>query len=1062
MNKKSTCDKLKKSVNENRSGKCNLAIASILSNIVHLVKKSLINPYVAAFLTVCTVLTITGILNRSEQERFQQQTRANVLDRLSTMRSRLEAALNQRIFLGRGLVAYISTINPNITQEQFENLAEVIVAEQTGIRSIALYKNTIVTHMYPLEGNEKALGLKILEIPEERPAIERAINTKKSVVAGPVNLVEGGVGFITRTAIFITPPGAEPESGDYWGLVGIIIDRDTLFQEVGLLNSQDELQYAIRGKDGLGAQGEIFFGSAKIFQQNPVISEVSLPNGSWQLVAIPAHGWPVHSPISKWLWIGGGLFSLVAGGLTFILISEPARLQMAVIQATESLRKSEKALKQANAELQHLDRLKDEFLANTSHELRTPLNGIIGLAESLIDGATGQLPEPTRINLAMIVSSGRRLASLVNDILDFSKLQHQDIELQIKAVGMREIAEIVLTLSQPLVGRKSLQLINEIPHDLPLVAADENRVQQILYNLVGNAIKFTESGTVKVSAQLCPDNSQPATVNRQGSTSNEQSATNNLQLMITVSDTGIGIREDKLDRIFESFEQAEGSTAREYGGTGLGLAIAKKLVELHGGQISVFSILGQGSEFTFSLPIFVEQPGLEKYPQPILKAIDDRHVNFNQQLIKPLLRNPGEYPGTPELPISISTRDHDPEWRDDKFKILIVDDEPVNLQVIMNHLSQFNYSIARATNGMEALEIIAKGFHPNLILLDVMMPKMTGYEVTQKLRQHFPASELPILMLTAKNQVSDLVEGLSVGANDYLSKPISKNELLARLKTHLRLSQINQAYGRFVPHKFLDLLNKESIIDVQLGDNVEKEMSVLFADIRDFTTLSEQMTPEDNFKFINAYLSRMEPAIIENHGFVDKYIGDAIMALFATSADEAIKAGISMLDRLTEYNQRRIQKNCPAIKIGIGINTGQLMLGTVGGQSRMDGTVISDAVNLASRLEGLTKSYQVSLLISHHTFLQLNDPNEYAIRIVAQVQVKGKSEKVSIFEVFDADPAELKAGKRATRTIFEKALIYYYDKNFIKAASMFRECLNKTPNDSVAQIYLKRCEQPTI
>jgi two-component system sensor histidine kinase ChiS len=1035
-----------------------------LSKIPDLVKNFSVKPYLAAFLTACTVLTITGILDRSEQERFQQQTRANVLDRLSTMRSRLEAALNQRIFLGRGFVAYISTINSDISQTQFENLAEVIVAEQTGIRSIALYKNTIISHMYPLEGNEAAIGLKILEIPDERPAIERAISTRKSVVAGPVNLVEGGVGFITRTAIFLTPPGAEAESGDYWGMVGIVIDRDVLFQEVGLLDDRNQLQYAIRGKDGLGAQGEIFFGAPSIFNQNPVISAVSLPNGYWQLVAIPANGWPIHSPMSKWLWTAGGLMALVAAGLTFILISAPARLQMAVDNATASLRKSEDALKQANAELQHLDRLKDEFLANTSHELRTPLNGIIGLAESLIDGATGPLPESTRINLAMIVSSGGRLASLVNDILDFSKLRHQDIELQIKPVGMREIAEIVLTLSQTLVGRKSLQLINDITHNLPEVAADENRVQQILYNLVGNAIKFTESGTVTVSAQLSPEKSQPTTNEQPHFDSAQYTPTNNQKLMITVSDTGIGIPENKLERIFESFEQASGSTAREYGGTGLGLAIAKKLVELHGGQMFVSSTVGSGSQFTFTLPLFAATDNYNEPSKPIVRDSASARFNGSDRLLQPLLMKTVEPDIYPETSMAVATNNsEDPqEWEYDKFKILIVDDEPVNVQVIVNHLSQLNYAIARAANGMEALEIIETGFHPNLILLDVMMPKMTGYEVTQKLRQHFPASELPILMLTAKNQVSDLVEGLSVGANDYLSKPISKNELLARLKTHLKLSQINQAYGRFVPHKFIDLLNKESIIDVQLGDNVEKEMSILFADIRDFTTLSEQMTPEDNFKFINAYLSRMEPAIIENHGFVDKYIGDAIMALFATSADDAIKAGLSMLDRLAEYNQIRLTNNRPPIKIGIGINTGQLMLGTVGGQSRMDGTVISDAVNLASRLEGLTKSYQVSLLISHHTFLQLSDSNEYAIRMIDCVQVKGKSEQVTIFEVFDNDPPDLKAAKLATQTLFEQALIYYYGNNFTQAASLFRQCLNNTPNDSVAQIYLKRCEQPII
>jgi two-component system sensor histidine kinase ChiS len=268
-----------------------------------------------------------------------------------------------------------------------------------------------------------------------------------------------------------------------------------------------------------------------------------------------------------------------------------------------------------------------------------------------------------------------------------------------------------------------------------------------------------------------------------------------------------------------------------------------------------------------------EEEGVE----PILQSNES-------ESIKPLIQNP-----------DISQQ----------FKILIVDDEPVNIQVLINHLSLQNYSLTQASNGTEALAAIEQGFKPDLILLDVMMPRMTGYEACQKIREKFPANEVPILMLTAKNQVNDLVEGLSVGANDYLTKPISKTELLARIKTHLRLSNLNIASGRFVPHKFLQLLNKESIIDVTLGDNSQQEMSIVFSDIRDFTTLSESMTPEDNFKFINAYLSRMESAIVENNGFIDKYIGDAIMALFSGSADDAVKAGIGMLHRLADYNQYR-------------------------------------------------------------------------------------------------------------------------------------------------------------
>jgi PAS domain S-box-containing protein len=276
------------------------------------------------------------------------------------------------------------------------------------------------------------------------------------------------------------------------------------------------------------------------------------------------------------------------------------------------------------------------------------------------------------------------------------------------------------------------------------------------------------------------------------------------------------------------------------------------------------------------------------------------------------------------------------------------------------------------------------------------------------------------------------------------------------LENELRLTD---AASCFVPNQFLSFLGYESLVDVKLGDAVEKEMSILFTDIRDFTHLSEKMTPEENFKFINSFLSEMEPAIIENQGFIDKYIGDAIMALFGNDADDAVKAGISMLHRLREYNQYRRDSGESAIEIGIGINTGCLMLGIVGGQNRMDGTVISDAVNLAARVEILTKTYGVPLIITHQTVMKLKNPDDYAIRILDRVQVKGKSELVTIYEVFDVDLPEIKEAKYRYLPLFTEALSLYQMQYFPEAEKLFSHCLQINPHDSVILIYLKRCQQ---
>jgi two-component system sensor histidine kinase ChiS len=408
----------------------NLLISTLTHNLAQTRLKTRGLPYLAAFLAIVSVLLVVGVLDREETQRFQQNTRSTVLNQLSTLRSRLEGELNQRLFLEKGLVAYISALNSEITQTEFENFSQVLVSQQSGIRSIALYKNNTVSHMFPLKGNESAIGFSPMSIPEEKTAMLRAINSRQTVIAGPINLVPEGVAFISRTPVFLTPPGQPAQSGSYWGMVGIIVDRDALFRDAGLFDPKLGLRYALRGKDGLGATGSIFYGDAGVFQNNPVTLSVTLPNGSWQIAAVPTAGWPTRAPISQVLWLGGSLLAIFAGILAYILVRWPTKLQEAVDRATLALRKSESELKAANAELKHLDQLKDEFLANTSHELRTPLNGMIGLAESLIDGAAGPLSEPQKYNLQLIVQSGCRLASLINDILDFSRLKHKTIELQ--------------------------------------------------------------------------------------------------------------------------------------------------------------------------------------------------------------------------------------------------------------------------------------------------------------------------------------------------------------------------------------------------------------------------------------------------------------------------------------------------------------------------------------------------------------------------------------------------------------------------------------------------------
>ncbi|HQI17957.1 MAG TPA: adenylate/guanylate cyclase domain-containing protein, partial [Leptospiraceae bacterium] len=268
--------------------------------------------------------------------------------------------------------------------------------------------------------------------------------------------------------------------------------------------------------------------------------------------------------------------------------------------------------------------------------------------------------------------------------------------------------------------------------------------------------------------------------------------------------------------------------------------------------------------------------------------------------------------------------------------------------------------------------------------------------------------------------------------------------------------EINEAISRFVPSEFLKLLGKENIVGVSLGDNIAREMTVLFSDIRSFTSLSESMTPEQNFRFINSYLNQVGPVVREHHGFIDKYIGDAIMALF-DSPDNALMSSIGMLRALEVWNHGRLSAGYAPVRTGIGLHTGDLMLGTIGEKSRMEGTVISDHVNLASRMEGLTKIYGTSLIISNRTQSLLKDPSRFSFRTLDRVQVKGKKEPVIVIEVLDGETDSVRQLKEASRAKFDEAQKLYLSQKFENARSLFIEVLKSNPDDRAAGIFVRRC-----
>ncbi len=664
--------------------------------------------------------------------------------------------------------------------------------------------------------------------------------------------------------------------------------------------------------------------------------------------------------------------------------------------------------KQKSEKLLQIDRLKDQFLANTSHELRTPLNGIIGIAESLYDGLHADDPEQRKANLGMIITSGKRLSNLVNDILDFSKMRNDELKLNLKPVDIRSLVEVVLQINQSMANAKHLKLVNEISGDLPAVLADEDRLQQILFNLIDNAIKFSQRGQVIVTA-----------------------AENSGILEISVQDEGPGIPAERQDLIFEEFKQLDGDADRQYSGTGLGLSITKNLVELHGGNITVQSTVGEGSRFSFTLPV-----------------TRDAAIPANQSTSLSKLLSYGQIP---EVPVP-----NGQPSGDEKIQILIVDDEPINQQVLRNHLSDRHYQITPVMDGASAIQLIEEGKVFDLVLLDIMMPNMTGYKVCQQIRKKYLASQLPIIMITAKNQVSDLVEALSYGANDYLAKPFSKEEFLARIKTHLDLYSINSATNRFVPSEFLQSLGYETITDVRLGDYQERDVTVFFSDIRSYTTMAETMTPEQNFKFVGTYVNRMGPIIRRFDGFVLHYLGDGIMALFLKSPHRAVQAAITMQKRIRRYNAMRARKGRDPIEVGMGLHSGPLVMGIIGDKYRNDPATISDAVNIASRMEGLTTLFGAKILVTKATMDRLLDPDAFAHRYLGKVLTKGKKELVEVYELLDGESEDRKAAKLKTKDQFEAGVRAHIEKDYKKALSRFGSVLDLDKDDKAARYYFEQ------
>jgi len=483
--------------------------------------------------------------------------------------------------------------------------------------------------------------------------------------------------------------------------------------------------------------------------------------------------------------------------------------------------------------LQLEDKRKDEFLANTSHELRNPLHGILNLSQNVLERERDHLGGQSVKDLETALAVGRRMSYMLGDLLDTMRLKHRSIVLRTETVSLHALSAGVVAMLRYLTIHRPVRLVNGIARDFPPIAADGNRLSQILFNLLHNALKYTNEGEVTVRASIEGNDA-----------------------FVQIEDTGIGMDESTLQRVFEPYEQADAEQAAASGGFGLGLGISKQLVELHGSVLEVRSMPGRGTTFSFRLPL------ADDAMQSTTWQLNAAYSNVAESEIAYSEAAVGTAEDHAALPTPASAGSSS-----DRIAILAVDDDRVNLQVLAGMLApESRYDIVFAHSGPEALQLLNTR-QWDLIVADVMMPRMTGMTLTQLIRDRFDVYELPILLLTARTRPEDIEAGFLAGANDYVTKPVNAIELRARVKA---LTQFKQAVSdrlgleaawhqaQIKPHFILNTLNAvASLSEENVGSM--RELLVDFSDYLresfDFRHSNRVVPLEQELNLVRAYLN---------------------------------------------------------------------------------------------------------------------------------------------------------------------------------------------------------------
>ncbi len=643
-------------------------------------------------------------IERSAIFKAREAQKEQVRELAVELKSRIVSQFSQELRLLYGLRAFIEA-NPNFSEYDFAKYAASIKRYHPEIRNIAAAPDLIVRYIYPYKDNEKALGLNYRMGPaEQKSAIYKSIREGKAVIAGPVNLVQGGDAIILRLPVYLYQ---ENGSQSLWGIISAPIDVEVIYKQVGLTEAFLNYEIALRGKDGLGENGAVFYGDASLFssEADSVQYSVPLDNGSWVMAMRPQAGWVTTFPEK--------MVTRVAFICLFVVLVILWHFAEAYLnERLEIQKQKEQVLKE-----------KAEFLEILSHEIRTPLQGVLAAQQYLLDNG---LKEPFRSIVRTAEQSGTYIVGLINDYLDLQRAESETLTANVSPVEIRpllaNVISIVTTGKKEQVASIKLVVDQNISQWAML---DEKKTRQILVNLIGNAVKYTVKGYIKVSVFSQGTDESP-------------------QLCVQVEDTGIGIAESELEFLFDRFTRSEG--AENKAGSGLGLAITKMLVDLLGGQIEVRSVLGEGSVFTVVLPTtYVDEGVYSRELEPSHKFKSHHDVRNLKNL-----------------------------------NVIVADDISVNRILLNAMLSPIVKSVQMAEDGEAVLQALQDGKF-DLVIMDIHMPVLSGLEAAEKMQKDERFKQIPIIFLTGDDSDKYRKSVQVSTPHKILGKPVDLDSLLAEI-----------------------------------------------------------------------------------------------------------------------------------------------------------------------------------------------------------------------------------------------------------------------------------------